>query len=114
MPRSGTGGDVIDALIKKAQLDDEATAGPIRLYEAHNNRIHKELTREYSIVNMTDYVQLVAERPSKEDVDADASEFIYAFHFHNEPGKTHGSPFRFRLIEVSTIPPACLWPSSPF
>ena len=104
----------MDALIKKAQLDDEATAGPIRLFEAHNNRIHRELSREFVISNMTDYVQLVAERPPTEDLNADASEFIYAFHFHQEPNKTHGIPFRFRLIEVSAIRPTCLWPSSPF
>jgi ubiquitin carboxyl-terminal hydrolase 7 len=92
---------VVDALIKKAGLDDEETGGPIRLYELHNHRIHKEHTppRNHSVISITDYVQLVAERIPKEDVDAQQNELIHAFHFQGEPSKTHGIPFEFRIME---------------
>jgi ubiquitin carboxyl-terminal hydrolase 7 len=103
VPKSGTVSDIIAALIKKAQLDDEATAGHIRVFETHSNRIHRELSREHSVVSITDYIQLMAERAEKEDLETDASMFIYAFHYHNEPSKTHGIPFKFRLIDVSIM-----------
>lgn len=101
VPKSGTASDIVAGLIKKGQLEDEATAGPIRLFETHSNRIHRELSRASPISNITDYVQLVAERCPQDEIDANPNDFIYAFHFHHEPSKSHGIPFKFRVIEVS-------------
>jgi ubiquitin carboxyl-terminal hydrolase 7 len=101
VPKSGTVDDLVTALIKKAQLDDEAKAGPIRVYETHSNKIHRELSREHNVVSITDYIQLVAERVPEDDLEADPSMFIQAFHYHNEPSKSHGTPFKFRLVDVS-------------
>lgn len=96
--------DAIVALIKKAQLDDETTAGPIRLFEIHGNKIHRELSRETPLSSVSDYTQVVAERCPKDELESDAGEFIYAYHFHHDPNKSHGVPFKFRVIEVSFIP----------
>jgi ubiquitin carboxyl-terminal hydrolase 7 len=101
VPKNGNAQDVVEALIKKAGLDDEETGGPIRLYELHSHKIHKEHTppRNHSVISITDYVQLVAERIPKEDLDAQQNEVIQAFHFQGEPNKAHGIPFKFRIME---------------
>jgi hypothetical protein len=105
VPKNGNAEDVVAALIKKAGIDDEVSGGPIRLYELHSNKIHKEHTppRTHSVISITDYVTLVAERIPQEDLDATSTEMIHAFHFQNEPNKAHGIPFKFRIKEVSTI-----------
>lgn len=106
--KNGTVDDLIAALIKKAQLEDEATAGPIDLFEIHNNKIHKELTRDAAVINIAEYTQLVAERVPAENmvnpdnlVDEPDINLIYAYHFQGEPNKPHGIPFKFRMIPVS-------------
>jgi ubiquitin carboxyl-terminal hydrolase 7 len=103
VPRNGNVSDVISGLIKKAQLDDEESKGPIRVYGVHNNKCHKELHREYSVVSISDYVTIVAERIPEEDIDASPAHFIWAFHFQGEPNKPHGYPFKFLLKEVSSM-----------
>jgi len=97
VPKNGNVDDLVTALIKKAQLEDETKAGPIRVYEIHSNKIHKELSRENHVVSITDYVQLIAERVPEEDLTAESSEFIQAFHFQGEPSKSHGIPFKFHI-----------------
>jgi ubiquitin carboxyl-terminal hydrolase 7 len=90
---------LVNALLKKAQLDDEATAGPIRIYEINNNKIYKELSRgDYQVAAITDYVHVIAERIPKDEISNDV-EFIQCFHFQNEPSKSHGIPFKFPLIQ---------------
>lgn len=101
-PKTGTIGDVIALLIKKAQVDDEETRGPIRVYGVHNNKIYKELGRDYNILNITDFVTIVAERIPEEERDAQTQHFIYCFHFQGEPNKAHGIPFIFLIKEVSS------------
>ncbi|KAH7323922.1 ubiquitin carboxyl-terminal hydrolase-like protein [Rhexocercosporidium sp. MPI-PUGE-AT-0058] len=99
VPKSGNVEDVINALIKKAGIDDEAKGGPIRLYEVHSHKIHKQLSRDYLVNSISDYVNVMAERvPEDDDTEQDSTEVIYAFHFQGEPSKSHGNPFRFRLI----------------
>ncbi|RDL40906.1 Cysteine proteinase [Venustampulla echinocandica] len=99
VPKNGNVDDLIAALIKKAQLEDETTAGPIRVYETHSNKLHKELPRTYAVMSITDYVQLIAERIPEDDLNAAGTQFIPAFHFQNEPNKAHGIPFKFRIME---------------
>jgi len=96
--KTGNISDLIDAFIKKAQLEDEAKAGPIRLYEVHGNKINKELIRNNGVTSITDYTHLVAERIPEED-RGDHVCFIQAIHFQTEPNKSHGIPFRFQIIE---------------
>ncbi|KAF4635550.1 hypothetical protein G7Y89_g2550 [Cudoniella acicularis] len=99
VPKNGNVDDLVSALVKKAQLEDEAKAGLIRVYEIHSNKIHKELPRLHTVVSITDYVQLVAERVPEEDIEATGTDFMQAFHFQNEPSKSHGIPFKFRIKE---------------
>jgi len=99
VPKNGNVDDLITALIKKGQFDEESKGGPIRVYEVHSNKIHRELPKTHPVVSITDYVQLVAERIPAEDLDAPLSEFVTAFHYHNEPSKSHGIPFKFRIKE---------------
>lgn len=100
VPKNGNVNDIITDLIKKARLDDEAKAGPIRIYETHSNKIYKELPRDHAVLAINEYVQLIAERIPEEDRgDVDDLDFIHAFHFQNEPAKSHGMPFKFRVIK---------------
>lgn len=89
-------------MIKKAQLEDEETKGPIRVYGVHNNKIYKELGRDYTILNISDFVTIVAERVPEEERDAKPQDFIYCFQFQGEPNKAHGIPFKFLIKEVSS------------
>jgi ubiquitin carboxyl-terminal hydrolase 7 len=98
VPKNGNVGDIVTELIKKARIDDEAKSGPIAVYETHSHKIYKELSREYAVVSINDYVQLFAERIPAEDVGGDV-EMINAFHYDKEPSKSHGIPFSFRLIK---------------
>ena len=99
--------------MKKARLDDEAKAGPIRLYEVHNGKIYKELSREHAVLSINDYVQLYAERIPEDEtsIPQDDLEIIQVIHFQNEPAKSHGVPFKFRILKVNertTFPLASL------
>lgn len=103
MPKNGTIQDLIEGLIKKARLEDEATKGPIRVFEAQSNKFYKEFTaRDLSVVAFTDYTNLYAERVSDED-DVPENNWINAFHFQVEPNKAHGVPFKFPLFEVCSL-----------
>ena len=102
-PKTGTVSDIILLLIKKAQLEDEETGGPIRVLGVHNNKIYKELGRDSTILNMSDFVTIVAERIPEEERDAKPDDFIYCFHFQGEPNKAHGVPFKFLIKPVSKV-----------
>lgn len=97
VPKTGSIGDIITALIHKANLDDEKSKGPIRLYAIHNSKFHKELKRESSIGSNLDYTTLVAERIPEEDLNGKPEDFIYAYHFQGELTKAHGYPFKFLM-----------------
>ncbi len=94
VPKNGNVDDLVAALIKKAQLEDEAKAGPIRVYEIHSNKIHKDLPREHQVLSITDYVSVITERIPAEEISA-KGDLIQAFHFQNEPNGSHAIPFRF-------------------
>lgn len=42
---------------------------------------------------------MVAERIPEEEVETVEPELISVFHFHNEPSRQHGIPFRFLMIK---------------
>jgi ubiquitin carboxyl-terminal hydrolase 7 len=101
VPKVGNIDDLVQALIKKAGLDDEATAGPIRILEVHSSKIHRESPRDQQVSQLNDYVTVYAERIPEEDLGPDvdaANDFVQAFHFQGEPSKSHGVPFKFRMI----------------
>jgi ubiquitin carboxyl-terminal hydrolase 7 len=92
---------LIQALIKKAKIKDEEEGGRIRVYETSSNRFYREPLRDHPVLNLNEYTQIFAERVPEEEENADASEFVNAFHFQNEVNRVHGVPFRFRVVEVS-------------
>lgn len=100
--KNGVIADVIPLLQKKANLDDE-TIQNTRIYEAHGGKFHKELSEDYSVVGINEFIALYAERIPEEEQQAEpADRAIYAFHFDREPNKPHGVPFKFVVKPVGT------------
>lgn len=99
VPKNGIIEDVINGLIKKAQLAEEAEAGKIRIFEANNHRFFRDMSREYPVISINDYTQLLAERIPLEEADAVDKEYINCYHFQNEPTRPHGIPFRFLKVQ---------------
>lgn len=90
---------MINGLIKKAQLADEAEAGKIRIFEANNHRFYRDMSREYPVISINEYSNLLAERTSAEEAEASDKDYINCFHFQAEANRPHGVPFRFLLVE---------------
>lgn len=91
----------MEALVRKAKISSEAEGGKIRVYETSGLKFSRELSREYPVVSLNDYSQLIAERIPEEELEApEDAQTIQVFHFHNDPSKVHGIPFRFLLKEV--------------
>lgn len=102
MPKTGTVDDIVSSVIKKARLEDEEKGGPIRVYETHSNKIHRELSRGHPIKDLTDYISIILERiPEEELAQPNGSQYIHAFHFHTDPTKAHSIPFKFLIFQVS-------------
>ncbi|KAK4238732.1 hypothetical protein C8A03DRAFT_43589 [Achaetomium macrosporum] len=100
VPKNGQVEDLIDCLIKKAKIPSEEEAGPIRIYEISNHKFFRELDRNYPVISINDYTTVIAERIPTEEVGVqDQTHFISVFHFHGEPSRAHGIPFRFLLKE---------------
>ncbi|OAA66976.1 ubiquitin hydrolase [Niveomyces insectorum RCEF 264] len=91
--------DLIHALIRKAKIPSEAEGGKMRVYETSGLKFTRTLPRDYPVVSLNEYSQLVAERIPAEELEADEGQTIQVFHFHNDPNKSHGVPFRFLLRE---------------
>ncbi len=104
MAKNGVMSDLLALLQKKANLDDE-TIRNTRIYEAHGGKIHKELSEDYSVASVNEFVTLYAERIPEEEQNADKDDrAIHAFHFDKEPNKPHGVPFKF-LVKPVSLPP---------
>lgn len=102
MTKSGTVDDLIPALIKKAKIPSEEEGGKIRIYETNSHKFFRELERNYPVISVNDYTNVVAERIPQEELDVqDTNAFINVFHFQGEPSRAHGMPFRFLVKEVS-------------
>ncbi|KAH7135460.1 hypothetical protein B0J11DRAFT_160024 [Dendryphion nanum] len=94
IPRQALVAELIDALVKKANLNEEI-ASKIRIYEAHNNKFYKALTPDFQIIGIGDYLTLYATTTPEEE----SARKISVFHFDKEPVKVHGVPFQFPLKE---------------
>lgn len=104
MTKSGQVEDLIECLIKKANIPSEDEAGRIRIYETSNHKFFRELERNYPVISINDYTSVVAERIPPEDAEVkDQTHFISVFHFQGEPSRPHGVPFRFLLKEGETF-----------
>lgn len=95
IPRTGNIGDLLEALQRKCNLEDETMAN-VQVYEAHNNKWYKGLNPDFQIMGIGEYLQVyVAAFPK-----IDSEKKISVFHFDKEPSKVHGIPFQFPLKEV--------------
>lgn len=101
MSKQGHVEDLIQALVKKAQIKDENEAGRIRVYEIHNHKFFRELAPNYPVLSINDYVDVIAERVPEDEIDALDIDFIKVIHFQNDPSRVHGIPFKFLLKDVS-------------
>ncbi|KKA29060.1 hypothetical protein TD95_002197 [Thielaviopsis punctulata] len=93
--------DVLDALVAKLKLKPEEEAGPLRMFEVNNCKFTRELARDCPVININDFTTTYVERVPEEEREASGEErqYINAFHFHNEPTRPHGVPFRFLLVK---------------
>lgn len=100
VPRNGNVSDILAALQKKVNLDDEALR-EMRICEVHSGKVHKELRAEQAVAGITDYSTLYAERIPAEELNMDVNErVVNAFNFDREPNRTHGVPFKFLVKPV--------------
>ncbi|KAM0601550.1 hypothetical protein ACHAP1_008588 [Verticillium nonalfalfae] len=86
--------DLIQALIKRADLTDEAESGRIRVYEASQHKFYRELKRDYPVISLNDYTNLYAERVPDDEVNVDDTNTISVFHFQGEPNRAHDTKKR--------------------
>ncbi|KAI1639746.1 hypothetical protein F4809DRAFT_73853 [Biscogniauxia mediterranea] len=91
--------DLIQALVKKAGIKDEREGGRIRVYEIHHHKFFRELVPNYPVLSINDYADVMAERVPEEELDGDERDFIKVVHFHADPSRVHGVPFKFLLKE---------------
>lgn len=103
VPKTGTIEDLVEALIKKAQIPSEAEGGRIRIYETSSNRFYREPLREHPVINLNEYATIYAERVPQEEANADDNQFVHVFHYQNDVSRVHGVPFKFLVIEVRCI-----------
>lgn len=83
------------ALQKKLNLDDDALQ-QVRIYEAHGGKVYKELSDDFNVNSVNEFVVLYAERTPEEELNAaEDDRAVYCFHFDKEPTKPHGVPFKF-------------------
>lgn len=101
--RNGNISDLLAGLQKKANIAEE-TIRDVRVYEAHSGKIYKELSENFSIAGVNEFVTLYAEKAPEEEVNMQEGErTINAFNFDREPNKPHGVPFKFVVKPVSTL-----------
>lgn len=103
--KNGTVEDLINAVVHKTKVPDEAEAGRIRIFEASNCRFFRELKRDYPVISMNEYTTVYAERVPEEERQCEEANLINVFHFQNEPSRVHGIPFRFLIVEVRLTSP---------
>jgi ubiquitin carboxyl-terminal hydrolase 7 len=99
IPKNAQLSDVLQALQKKANINDEVMA-KVRAYEVHMHKFHKALPLDFPVMSLYDYTQVVV-APFPED---ESIRKITVFHFDREPSKAHGIPFQFALKEARFIP----------
>ncbi|KAG7531294.1 hypothetical protein FFLO_04472 [Filobasidium floriforme] len=96
LPKTSTFSDVADALAKLVTLDPQGSRR-VRIFEiASNGRQQKECTSSEMIANLREPAELYAEEiPLEETNLTDDAKVIDVFHYHREPTRYFGVPFRF-------------------
>lgn len=103
MARNGTVSELLDALQKKANLDDEVIR-EMRLFDVLGGKIRQEFYGDYSVTNIPENSTIYAEKIPEEELHMDSEDrVINAFNFNGEPSRTHGIPFKFVVKPVSVV-----------
>lgn len=101
MPRNGTVSDLLAALQKKADLDDDSIR-EMRFFDVLGGKMRQELRDDYSVTNIPENSTIYAEKIPAEELNMDSDDrLINAFSFDREPSRTHGIPFKFVVKPVS-------------
>lgn len=97
-----------EALAKLVTLDPSGSR-KVRIFEiAPNGRQQKECTSSEMIANLREPAELYAEEiPLDETNVTDDSKVIDVFHYHRDPTRYFGVPFRFVLKNVSSDVRSC-------
>ncbi|KAI9006948.1 ubiquitin carboxyl-terminal hydrolase 5 [Hyaloraphidium curvatum] len=96
VPKNGTVTDVLDALRPKVKLEEGGT-GQLRLFEVLGGRVSREFGPEDPVKDFADGPILYAEEVEQGAAPGDRT--IRVQHFHKDPTRYHGIPFRLRLRE---------------
>jgi len=99
VPKNGVVSDIVAQLKRKANIPDDI-AQRVRVFEAHNYKIHRDCALTYPVMNFNEYTTLYAEPRLQEELDAGENDRIcYAFNFDREMSKSWGHPFVFLVKE---------------
>ncbi|KAM0723899.1 hypothetical protein Q7P37_000889 [Cladosporium fusiforme] len=101
VPKQSTFTEVLEQLMKRAQLPDEVK-DQIRFYEVHSGKVYKVLPLSHSVVALNEFLSIYAERIPEEEQQIDTEKGdrpLWCFHFEKEPSKHHSIPFIFALKE---------------
>ena len=108
VPKNGFVEHLILGLQKKAGLPNEVSRF-VRTFEVHGNKAIQELSHDYSVESLSEFMNLYAEViPEEERNLGENDRVITAFQFDKEPTKAHGLPFKFVAKAVSRIHSMCL------
>lgn len=88
---------------KKLKLEEKELEN-IRFYEAHGGKMYKELSLDYMVAGINEFVSIYAEQKPEEEINAKEDDVsVSAFHFDKEPNRPHSVPFKFIVHPVSSL-----------
>lgn len=91
---------MIEELQKKLSLPDEDVS-KVKVWEVNANKLYKELSPDFSVASINEFIQLYAEKQGDDDIPQGEDErWIKCYHFQKEANKSHGVPFKFVVKEV--------------
>ena len=104
LPRTSNVNDLCNELAKCVKLTPNGT-NKIRVFQiSKDGKRQEEYTGNEMIGNIHDNTELFAEEVSQEELEAlsvpDREKIIMVYHFHREPARAHGVPFRFVIKPV--------------
>lgn len=100
VPRNGTVSDLLTALQKKANLDEDTIQG-MRLFDVLGGKLRSELRGDSSVTNIPENSTIYAEKIPAEELHMEPDDrLINCFSFDREPSRTHGIPFKFVVKHV--------------
>lgn len=95
VPKNGVVSDIVVQLKNKANIPDDV-AERIRVFEAHNYKIHRDCLMTHPVMNFNEYTTLFAEPRLEEELSPGETERLIAcFNFDREMAKPWGHPFTF-------------------